>query len=94
MEEGVIKRKPDVQRVAGKNEIRPTVINGCIDFSITNVGNETILYGFTKDQNPDIPIAPGEATSWPLYRPCEVWDGNLFIKFGPNGSVALITKTI
>lgn len=93
-EEGAIKRKPDVQRIAGEGEIQATVINGSIDFSITNAGNQTIYYGFSKDQVPDIPINPGGASSWPLYRPCEVWDGELYIRFGTPGSVALITKTI
>ncbi|HEY8936702.1 MAG TPA: hypothetical protein VIM65_15845 [Cyclobacteriaceae bacterium] len=92
--EGLIKRKPDVQRIDGKNETKPTVINGCIDFSIVNIGKETIYYGFSRDQEPDVPIPPADNTSWPLYRPCEFWDGELFIRFGPVGSVALITKTV
>lgn len=93
-DEGLIKRKPDAQRVQGKNETKGHDIDGTIDFSVTNVGTETIWFGFLKDQRPDIPVNPGESSTWPLYRSCEVWDGELFIRFGNTGSVALITKTI
>ncbi len=92
--DGLTKRKPDAARIDGRNEIKAVDIDGTIDFTITNAGNETIFYGFGKNITPDIPIAPGEYSPWPLYRPCEVWDGDLYIKFGPNGSVALVTRTI
>ena len=88
------KRKPDSNRLQGKNQIKSTSINGCIDFTIQNVGTEKIYFGFIKNSEPDIPLNPNEQSTWPLYRPCEEWEGELFVKFGTVGSVALILKTV
>ncbi|MEK9157694.1 MAG: hypothetical protein AAB638_00740 [Patescibacteria group bacterium] len=88
------KRKPDVTRLDGVNQIKDTTVNDCIDFTIQNVGAEKIYFGFSKDGEPDIPLNPNELSTWPLYRPCETWDGDIFIKFGAAGSIALILKTI
>lgn len=87
-----IKRKPDSARLDGVNVTKETSINGCIDFTIQNAGAAKLWYGFSKEQQ-DIELNPGENATWPLYRPCEVWDGSLYVKFVTN-SVAQITKTI
>jgi hypothetical protein len=88
------KRKPDSSRLQGKNEVKATSINGCIDFTIQNVGVEKIYFGFIKNVDPDIPLNPNEQSTWPLYRPDEEWEGELYVRFGVNGSVALILKTV
>ncbi|MCZ8355471.1 MAG: hypothetical protein O9340_12090 [Cyclobacteriaceae bacterium] len=94
MKDLVRKRRPDAVRLSGKDEVINTSINECIDFTIVNAGSETIYYGFSSETKPDIPIEPGESAPWPLYRPCEVWDGKVYIKFEANGSIALVLKTV
>ncbi|MFN7703301.1 MAG: hypothetical protein ACK5OS_01665 [Chryseotalea sp.] len=94
MDQVVRKRKPDTVRVADQDKVKPVSINDCIDFTIVNAGNETIFFGFNREHEPDIPLEPGESSNWALYRPCEVWDGEVYIKFEKNGSVALVLKTV
>lgn len=91
---GLITRKPDSSMLEGVDVTKPQSISGCIDFSVQNVGNERVHIGFTRDQQPHIPINPNEFSSWPLYRPCEVWEGEVFVKFGANGSSVIINKTL
>jgi hypothetical protein len=94
MEDLVRKRKPDVVRLTDKGKTIDASIEGCIDFTIINAGSETIYYGFSSESKPDIPIEPGESAPWPLYRPCEVWDGKVYIRFEVNGGIALLLKTV
>lgn len=92
--ETVVKRKPSVDLITGQNETKPMSIADCIDFTIQNVGTEIIYFGFRKDGIPDQPLNPGEFSNWPLYRPCEEWDGEIYIKFGAAGSIAALKKTL
>lgn len=90
----LISRKPDTQHVEGTNKTKSVSISGCIDFSVQNVGNERVHIGFSRNQTPSIPLNPNEISPWPLYRPCEVWEGEVFIKFGVNGSQVIVNQTL
>ncbi|HPH46953.1 MAG TPA: hypothetical protein PLJ60_18260 [Chryseolinea sp.] len=89
-----IRRKPDVSYFSDLNKVVKTSIDGSIDFTIQNVGSQKIFFGFTKDSKPDIPLDAGDFSSFPLYRSCEEWTGDLFLMFGTSGGAVMVIKTI
>jgi len=90
----ITKRKADVSYYSKVNEKTECNIDGCIDFTIQNIGQTTIYYGFSRDSEPDIPLEAGDLSAFPLYRSCEEWTGELIIAFGENGGAAMVVKTI
>lgn len=92
-QEGLIGRKPDAANFEGKNTTKDADIEGCIDFTVQNTGNQLIRYGFSPD-NIAIPLGPNELANWPLYRACEVWTGKIYFKFGNLGGNVNLYKTI
>lgn len=90
----ITKRKPDVSYYSKVEDKVSCNIDGCIDFTIQNVGQTTVLFGFTRDSEPDIPLDPGDLSPFPLYRSCEEWTGEIWMKFGAQGGAIRITKTI
>jgi hypothetical protein len=90
----IIKRKADISFYSKRNDTATCNIDGCIDFNITNTGESTIYFGFTRDSEPDVPLEPGETAPFPLYRECEEWAGEVYIKFGAVIGTARIMKTI
>jgi len=89
-----IKRKPDIAAFSTVDGIETCTIDGCIDFTIQNTGNTVVWFGFSRDSQPDIPLEPGDASSFPLYRGCEEWSGDLYIRFGENGGLVRVIRTL
>lgn len=90
----IIKRRPDVSYFSEVDTVKSTPLDGCIDFTIQNNGESKVWYGFTKDSKPDIPLEPGDMSTFPLYRSCEVWTGELFIRFGEVTGTVMVIKTL
>lgn len=94
MTEEITYRKPDVAYLSEKDDIKSVSIQDCIDFSIQNVGNTQVHFGFLKNETPNIPLQPSDLSSFPLYRSCEAWTGEVFVKFGSTGGAVMITRTL
>ena len=83
-------RRPDITTIVGKDTLKECDVKGCIDFTVQNTGDVPVWIGFSRDSAPEIQLDPGELAPFPLYRPCETWDIQLFIKFVQSGSVRII----
>jgi hypothetical protein len=90
----MIKRKPDISFFSNVSDKASCSIDGCIDFTIQNMGETTIYYGFSRDSEPDIALEPGDLSAFPLYRACEEWTGEIWFKFGSNGGSVMVMKTL
>ena len=89
-----IKRTPEVSYYSKVNGKANCSIEDCIDFTIQNIGGTLVYYGFQRDSDPDIPLVPNAYSPFPLYRACEVWSGEIWIKFGPEGGKVMVVKTL
>jgi len=70
---------------AKRNEIIPVDLTGSFEYSITNTGLYTVMYGWDKDTVPDIPLDPGDLHTHSC-SPGDTWGHMLYIGFDNNGS--------
>ena len=89
-----MKRRLEVSYFSKVNAKTSCSVEGCINYTVQNVGDKIVYIGFSRDSDPDIALPPDHYAPFSLSQDCDEWEGEVWMRFGPDGGSIRITKTM